>query len=100
MVSPQVDAYSPAAAPAALAAPSPAPPRPDASFLASVSGPEPGYDATSKIVCACALTLLRDRQRMRHQAGVVTPGAAFRGTHLVERLERAGLRFSLEKQRG
>ena len=83
-----MDAYSARLASAALSTPPSSgalpPPRADARFLASVSGPEPGYDATSTIVTACALTLLRDRHRMRLQAGVVTPGAAFRGTGLVE----------------
>jgi len=50
-------------------------PPPDASFLATVSGPEPGYDATSRIVAACALTLLRDRAGLRIPAGAPRSGA-------------------------
>ena len=70
-------------------------PPPDVSAVVQVTGPEPGYDATSRIVAAAVATLLRDRHRMGVSAGVVTPGAAFRGTHVLEQLERQGIHFQV-----
>lgn len=79
----------------------PPPPKPDVHAVVRVSGPEPGYDATSRMVVACALTVLEEAPAMLAGKaagcgpGVLTPGAAFRGTHLVPRLQAAGIRFEV-----
>ena len=68
--------------------------------LAKVSGPEPGYDATSKILVSCALTLLTERtkvlENLGDQGGVSTSAIAFDGTEIAEHLQRAGLDFEIE----
>jgi hypothetical protein len=107
--------YSAALAPAVLAAPSTSasksggssssaaavPPKPDVHAVVRVSGPEPGYDATSRMVVACALTVLEEGPAMVEGRaagcgpGVLTPGAAFRGTRLVQRLQAAGIKFEV-----
>ena len=67
---------------------------------AKVSGPEPGYDATSKILVSCALTLLEERgkvfENLGEQGGVSTSALAFDGTHIVNNLESAGLEFTIK----
>ena len=44
-----------------------------------VSGPEPGYVATPRIVLAAAFELLEATSRVPARGGVLTPAAAFRG---------------------
>ena len=67
---------------------------------AKVSGPEPGYDATSKILVTCALTLLEERKKvfenLGEQGGVSTTALAFDGTDIVYNLESAGLSFEIK----
>jgi short subunit dehydrogenase-like uncharacterized protein len=67
---------------------------------AKVSGPEPGYDATSKILVSCALTLLEEREKvfenLGEQGGVSTSALAFDETHIVNNLESAGLEFTIK----
>ena len=87
--------YSPSALTALLEAGSAAAPPPDALAVVRVSGPEPGYDATSKIVAACVATMLAERGQMGVASGVVTPGAAFRGTGIIQRLTDAGVGFTV-----
>ena len=67
------------------------------SVVTSVSGKDPGYDETSKMVSECALSLLLDRESMHAQTigvsgGCLTPAFAF-GDSIIQRLERAGIRF-------
>ena len=67
--------------------------------IAKVSGPEPGYDATSKILVSCALTLLEERAKVKEnlgdQGGVTTSALAFDGTEIVRNLQDAGLCFEI-----
>lgn len=73
------------------------PPPPDVHAVTRVSGPEPGYDATSRIVAACTLTLLAESSAMLDVAaggcgpGVRAPGCAFERTALVGRLRAQGI---------
>jgi short subunit dehydrogenase-like uncharacterized protein len=57
-----------------------------------VSGPEPGYVATPRIVLAAAFELLEAASRVPARGGVLTPAAAFRGpvSTLRARLESMG----------
>ena len=60
--------------------------------LASVSGGDPGYDETAKMVSEAALALV-DRSDVVRDGGVHTPAAAF-GAPLVDRLRAAGMRLA------
>lgn len=61
---------------------------------------DPGYGATSRMVCEAALALLHDVRRYATPGGVWTPGAAL-GLALVRRLEaHAGLAFRPEAPDG
>ena len=55
-----------------------------------VSGGDPGYDETAKMLGEAALCLLLDKTPDR--AGVITPAMAF-GEPLIHRLQQAGMRF-------
>jgi short subunit dehydrogenase-like uncharacterized protein len=55
---------------------------------------EVGYKATCIFVVESALCLLEERERLAVRRGVVTPGAAFSRTSLVERLTRHGIVIS------
>ena len=46
---------------------------------------DPGYGATAKMVLACAMTMLEEREKMP-KGGVLTPGGAFAATSLLDRL--------------
>jgi short subunit dehydrogenase-like uncharacterized protein len=57
-----------------------------------VSGGDPGYGETSKMLAESALCLALDRESLPAVSGVLTPAVAM-GDLLLARLQRAGLRF-------
>lgn len=59
-----------------------------------VSGPDPGYTATSSFIIQSALTILKDRDSMP-VGGVLTPASAFRNTKLVDRLSKRNITFKI-----
>jgi short subunit dehydrogenase-like uncharacterized protein len=60
--------------------------------VTEVSGGDPGYGETSKMLAECALCLAHDELPV--SAGQVTTAVAM-GDALIERLERAGIRFTV-----
>ncbi|MEM6992614.1 MAG: saccharopine dehydrogenase NADP-binding domain-containing protein [Myxococcota bacterium] len=65
-----------------------------ATATATISGGDPGYGETSKMIAESALCLALDRDTLPLSGGVVTPAAAM-GGHLVARLRQAGLGVTL-----
>ncbi|MFO0659742.1 MAG: saccharopine dehydrogenase NADP-binding domain-containing protein [Polyangiaceae bacterium] len=59
-----------------------------------VSGGDPGYTETSKMVAESALCLALDRERLPEIVGVIPPAAAM-GEVLIDRLRAAGIRFEV-----
>lgn len=59
-----------------------------------VSGGDPGYTETAKMVSESALCLALDRDRLPDRAGVLTTAVAM-GELLEARLERAGIHFEV-----
>ncbi|MFW5876062.1 MAG: saccharopine dehydrogenase family protein, partial [Myxococcota bacterium] len=59
-----------------------------------VSGGDPGYDETAKMVSEAALCLAHDGVRLPQRSGALTPATAM-GSVLRERLQRAGIRFDV-----
>jgi len=57
-----------------------------------VSGGDPGYGETSKMLAESALCLALDRASLPKASGLLTPAVAM-GDLLLARLQRAGLRF-------
>ena len=60
--------------------------------IAEVSGGDPGYGETSKMLAESALCLAHDE--LPETAGQVTPAVAM-GDALIDRLQRAGIRFEV-----
>jgi len=60
--------------------------------MTEVSGGDPGYGETSKMLAESALCLALDR--LPRKAGVVTPAQAM-GDALIERLQAAGIHFKV-----
>ncbi|VVD03816.1 unnamed protein product [Leptidea sinapis] len=69
--------------------------KPNKRLAAKVSGVNPGYGATVVALLYSAITLLRQRDRMPAQGGVVTTGVAFRNTDIIERLHDNHLHFEI-----
>lgn len=63
--------------------------------VTAVSGGDPGYDETSKMVAESALCLALDGKKLPARAGLLTPGSAM-GKALRARLVAAGLRFHVK----
>ncbi len=75
--------------------------QPDQHVQVSVKGPEPGYIATPIIMVQTALSLEQERNTCRSamgQGGVYTTGALFGGTSLIQRLNKAGVRFEVTQK--
>ena len=66
--------------------------------MTRVSGRDPGYDETAKMIAESALSLALDRAALPDVHGVVTPAAAM-GDVLTARLQRAGMRFEVLEDR-
>lgn len=63
--------------------------------ITTVSGGDPGYDETAKMVAESALCLALDRASLPQRAGVITPAVAM-GDRLRERLQKVGVRFQIK----
>ncbi|KAG0048583.1 hypothetical protein BGZ83_006467 [Gryganskiella cystojenkinii] len=69
---------------------------PDVEIVTSVSGPEPGYVATPKMVVQACYVLLREKASIPN--GVLTPAVAFAKTDLIKNLQEHGIVFSTVQQ--
>lgn len=68
---------------------------PTRKIVTKVSGPEVGYVTTPIAVVQSAYTILRDREQIPESGGVLTPGAAFGKTTLIDRLQKNGITFTV-----
>lgn len=68
---------------------------PDKQVIARCDGPDAAYIATSACALAAALTILHDTEKMPHGGGVFTTAAAFKNTHIYDRLEKFGITFKI-----
>lgn len=67
---------------------------PTRKIITRISGPDPGYIGTSALVVHAGFTLLFDRQKLP-EPGVITPGACFRDTYLLDRLAKRNIKFEV-----
>ena len=65
--------------------------------VTQVSGGDPGYTETAKMVAESALCLAFDEDRLSSPGGVLTPAVAM-GEVLIERLQKAGIRFEVTEK--
>uniref|UniRef100_A0A1B8XX15 Saccharopine dehydrogenase-like oxidoreductase n=1 Tax=Xenopus tropicalis TaxID=8364 RepID=A0A1B8XX15_XENTR len=68
---------------------------PNVKICTQVSGPEAGYVATPIAMVQTGVTILKEPSLLPKSGGVYTPGAAFSKTKLIERLNKAGLHFTV-----
>ncbi|EER08547.1 conserved hypothetical protein [Perkinsus marinus ATCC 50983] len=67
------------------------PNKPDVEIRASVTGPDPGYNATSGIFTTLAMVLLTEKDTLAtKEGGVYTPAVVFRGSTAARRLTEEG----------
>lgn len=74
---------------------------PTKKIVVNVSGPEPGYAATSAFVMESAFSILQQLEQPRSKIprfGVLTPGYAFETTDMFDRLAKYGVEFHVETQ--
>lgn len=57
-----------------------------------VSGGDPGYEETAKMLAESAICLARQRETLPRKGGFLTPATSM-GSALIERLQVAGIRF-------
>ncbi|KAG6451270.1 hypothetical protein O3G_MSEX007042 [Manduca sexta] len=67
---------------------------PNKSLSVKVSGIDPGYETTALALGVAAITLLKEYPKMP-KGGVVMPGAAFRETNIIDRLNNNGMKFEI-----
>lgn len=65
----------------------------DSKMSALVRGPEPGYVATPICVVQSAFVVLDEIAKFPVQGGVLSPGAVFYNTSLIDRLDKEGVSF-------
>ncbi|XP_040285258.1 saccharopine dehydrogenase-like oxidoreductase [Bufo bufo] len=69
--------------------------KPNVKICTQVSGPEVAYVTTPITMVQVGLTLLKEPESLPESGGVYTPGAAFSKTKLIDRLNKAGIHFTV-----
>ncbi|GFR78893.1 saccharopine dehydrogenase oxidoreductase [Elysia marginata] len=69
--------------------------KPNRVVTARLNGPEAGYLTTSASMVQCGVIILKESSTMPHKGGVMTAGAAFSGTNIIQRLDERNLKFTL-----
>ena len=69
--------------------------KPDKKIVIKVSGPEPGYYATSVAMVQSAVVMVKEQEKLPVKGGVYSPGAAFFKTSLINRLHNNGMKFEV-----
>ncbi|XP_069625344.1 saccharopine dehydrogenase-like oxidoreductase [Ranitomeya imitator] len=69
--------------------------KPNVKVCTQVSGPEAGYVATPIAMVQAGMTILKEPESLPKSGGVYTPGAAFSKTKLIDRLNKAGIHFTV-----
>ncbi|XP_011859005.1 PREDICTED: saccharopine dehydrogenase-like oxidoreductase, partial [Vollenhovia emeryi] len=68
---------------------------PNKTVITKVSGVSPAYEATSIIAILSAITILNETDKMPDNGGVLTPGAAFGKTSLIEQMNKHNIKFEV-----
>ncbi|KAI0226194.1 Saccharopine dehydrogenase-like oxidoreductase [Lamellibrachia satsuma] len=71
---------------------------PKKKIVIRVSGPDAGYISTPICMVQAAYVVLSEQEKMPPKGGVLTPGTAFAGTRLQERLEQRNIKFTVLEQ--
>ncbi|EZA51718.1 hypothetical protein DMN91_003609 [Ooceraea biroi] len=68
---------------------------PNKTVITKVSGDSPAYGMTSTALVLTAVTILKEKDKMPDNGGVLPPGAAFGKTSLIEKLNKHGVKFEV-----
>ncbi|KAJ8734744.1 hypothetical protein PYW08_013994 [Mythimna loreyi] len=68
---------------------------PNKIVVAKVTGTNPGYGATVVAILMSAVTILKERENMPRAGGVLTPGAAFKDTNIIQKLIENNLNYEI-----
>ncbi|XP_043253583.1 saccharopine dehydrogenase-like oxidoreductase [Colletes gigas] len=71
---------------------------PNKQLISKVSGVNPGYGGTCIMLLLSAMTILKESDKIPENGGVMTPGAAFGKTSLIEELNKKDIRFEVVAQ--
>ncbi|XP_059061507.1 saccharopine dehydrogenase-like oxidoreductase [Achroia grisella] len=72
---------------------------PNKTIIGKVSGVNPGYGATVVALLHSALTILREKEKMPGNGGVLTTALAFWDTTLIRRLNENNLKFEIVEKK-
>ncbi|XP_011172090.2 saccharopine dehydrogenase-like oxidoreductase isoform X2 [Solenopsis invicta] len=68
---------------------------PNKKVITKVSGESPGYELTSVVALLSAITILNEKDKIPDNGGVLTPGAAFGKTSLIEQMVKHNVKFEV-----
>ncbi|KAG5322693.1 SCPDL oxidoreductase, partial [Pseudoatta argentina] len=68
---------------------------PNKKVITRMSSNSPGYELTSIAMISSAITILNETDKMPDNGGVLTPGAAFGKTSLIEKLIKHNIKFEV-----
>lgn len=68
---------------------------PNKTVVVKITGPEFGYDATSRLMIQAGITVLLESDKMPFNGGVLPPGFAFYKTSIFERIQRHGIKVEV-----
>ncbi|XP_028161279.1 lipid droplet localized protein-like [Ostrinia furnacalis] len=69
---------------------------PTKTVVATVAGRDPGYGFTALALTQCAATILRERDSMPKEGGVMTTGVAFQRTNLIKNIQDSNFEVKFE----
>lgn len=67
---------------------------PKKKIVTQVTGPDPGYIGTAILLVHCGMTILFDKEKLS-PPGVITPGACFKNSYLIDRLSKRNVNFEV-----
>ncbi|XP_029048310.2 saccharopine dehydrogenase-like oxidoreductase [Osmia bicornis bicornis] len=68
---------------------------PNQTLITQVKGKDPGYGATCVMLLLSAITILKESDQIPKSGGILSPGAAFSKTSLIEELNKKDVRFEV-----
>lgn len=69
--------------------------KPNKTMITQVSGVDPGYTSTCTMLLFSAVMILKESDKMPGNGGVISPGAAFGKTSLIEELNQNNIKFEV-----
>ncbi|XP_070517493.1 saccharopine dehydrogenase-like oxidoreductase isoform X2 [Cardiocondyla obscurior] len=68
---------------------------PNKEVITEITGVSPAYEMTSILVILSAITILKEANKMPDNGGVLTPGAAFGKTSLIEQMNKHDYKYKV-----